>query len=375
MKNKILYIVPFVLLFLSCQKESSIEFYDLGSEIYPSVNGITTLDLDVTLTVENPLQNLSTVDVEILKSYLKREDSEDSILTPTVTSLGQLPISGEAGTATYTESQLGISKLGEATLLKLTASIDGKSFERTYGFKVTSPFSVTLPTLQHRDTLVHATFSVLPVSETVTGVTIETKVNKAGTYSGITGTFKPEKDSTGFNGKDYEVGDTIYFKVSGSTANETDSYVKKWIVAPYPYKNLATFEIDSNFLYYDLIFQKNVASDAGVSIDLKYTVTEVLGGYNLGFISENNAEFISVSSKKYADGDIMDAETADFSSAVKSATNLKPGDSFIFRTKRGAGAYTYGYMQVTDVSKPNAVISESKLYFEMKCKPIAYPTL
>ena len=187
MKNYIILTISFVLFLFACEKEHKIEFYDLGTEFSVSGSGMTSLDNQAEISVDNPLKNLSSLTVE----HKGVTDPDDEPITPAITDLGTITLSDGAGSITLTETQLGISETDWQASLMLDGVINGKAISRPYSITVESPFSTEDPGIAHRnDTSYYFQYAVEPASATVSDVAIETKTGSKGTYAVIAGSWK-----------------------------------------------------------------------------------------------------------------------------------------------------------------------------------------
>ncbi len=365
MKKNIIYILLLVFFGFSCgTKDADVEFYNLGTEMYLSTDGMTSLDVEAAISVDNPLKNLSAVDV----SHIEVVDPNDSTIAPPSTDLGTITMSDGAGSITLTEAQLGISEQDWTANLMLNAVIDGKEINRPVSISVDNPFSTEDPGITYRDdTSFYFKWSVEPVSATVSSVTIESKVGSEGTYTEIAGTWKAE-DSVEFVGSDYVISDTIFVRVTATAGTKTDSEVTELVVSPVSLDAVDEFMLDSTAnLAYDLILAIEVdETTAGDSADVVLTSNLITGGFELGIDMPNQAEFVTATSTEYSNADVLVAMSADFSSPITSITNLVGGETYVYRTRRGTGAYSYGYIKVMAVVKPNGVLADSYIEFEHK---------
>lgn len=370
MKENIYIIIILALLTFSCEKENKIEFADLGTEMHISSNGMTSLDVQAVISVENPLKNLTTI--EIVHQGIIDPDAEDDDppIAPPSVNIGEITLSDGTGTITFTDAQLGISITDWTADLMFNSVFEGKDINRLYHLTVDSPFSIEDPGLTYRnDTTYHFVYAVEPVAASVTSVTVETKTGEQGTYVENVDKTYGAQDSLVIEPVNHgSPGDTLFVKVTATTGVKTDSVIAKLVIAALSFNDVDEFKLDSTAnLAYDFILAREVdAAIAGDSADIELTSNLVTGGFNLGFIAQNNAEFIPVTSALYAEGDSLYAETADFSSPVTTVTSVSGGETYIYRTRRGVEAYEYGYLKVTLVDKPQGVLDDSYIMFEHK---------
>ncbi len=352
-KNIILIIIAFAFFAMSCEKEHKIEFYDLGTEIYISSSGMTTLDNQAVVTVENPLQNLTSVSVTHLGT-VDPDDEDETMIAPPSSDLGSVSFSGGEGSVIYNETQLDISVLGWTAYLQVDGDINGKAFTRPYHITVESPFSTEDPGITHRaDTAYYFKYDVEPATATVSNVTIETKVNSDGIYATKVGSWNAS-DSVGFVGADYNIGDTIFVRITATAGAKSDVEVAELIISPYSLENAGAFVLKSDLKPYDLIEGESVVNDGDYADIYAYMALTVpdQGESYYALISDYNTVFVEGTATDYANGDIYDVTTIDYSLAPGVTGNIALGDVFFFRTFRDAALtkYFYGIMKVTGIN-------------------------
>jgi len=356
MKKIIYFLIAIVFIVSSCDKEEQ-QFtkYDLGTEFLVSDGGITNLDESVTVSINNISKNLSSV-----KVYLGDN------------SIGDISLSDGTGSLVISATTLGISDIEEDTTLSFESTFDSKSIVRYHTVAITDPISVTAPEVVHKDTTFHFIYKIEPVSATVTSVTVEQKLFYNGTYNTVNPVNGNNalEDSIAFSALDYNIGDTIYVKVTASTANKSTSTETKFVVAPYSYENTDVFMLDTTAnLAYNLDSAEYVYTvNAGDTADIEFTAAYPVGGgpVQVGFVSNNNAEFVAATSDDYDYADSAYISSINFASAVKVVSDAQAGDVFIYRTRRGTDAWSYGILKVIEVNKPQGVLEDSSIKFEYK---------
>ena len=353
--TKIIYIfLAFVLLFTACQEKDKIEFVDLGTEFLISGGDMTNLDDNSTISIKNNEKNLSSIAVSIVDGN----------------KLGDIAIADGVGSIVLKGADLGISNVEDNVNLMFESSFNGKAIKRYYSVEVVKAAKATEPEILHKDTVYHYVYSVAPVSATVTSVSFETKVSEAGTYAAVTPIANDLKeDSIAFNGNDYNINDTIFVRVIAATATKIDTTLSELVVMPDSYENVTTFSLDTTAnLAYDLILGKAIESTVafGDSADIQFIANYTATGLQIGFKSDNNADFVLATSVDYINADILNIEATDFSTSVKIVDNASTGDVYIYRTRRGTEDYSYGIIKLVNVDKPQGVLEDSYIEFEYK---------
>ena len=364
-KNIKFVLIAFVLFAFGCQKGEVTDFYNLGSEFLLK-SKMTSLDNQAVVTVTNLSKNLTSIEV-VHTGIL---DADGEAVVPTSTALGSISVADGKGTITLTEAQLGVAEIDWKANLKFNAVFDGKPFSRFLTVTVTDPITITSKdAFAHRsDTTYYFGYDVTTATATVSSVKIEKKVSNAGVYSEIAGTWT-SADSIPFKGSDYNIGDTIFVKVTAVAGTKSASTTTEIVVTPYSYQNVKTFKLTTEAnKAYDFIKAKFVDTTvAGDSADIQLTSTLILGGFDLGLISNKNAQFVIATSEDYDNADIMNIEATDFSNVITSVSALAGDEVYIYRTRRGiTGTYSYGIIKIVSVVKLGGVLADSYIEIEYK---------
>ena len=360
MKNNIFYILlSFILMFaVGCEEEPGFDRFDLGTEFYITAEHATSLDVNVTIDIENPLQNLTEVTVY--------DDADD-------TNLGTITISGGAGSITLTTATLGISAIDDEVDLRFDAVFNGVAFSRFASIGIDDPISLDAPDVYETADLEYFYWDVEPERATVAdgGVTLRSKIN-SGIYTDVAGTYNAS-DSIDISGNDisFNVGDTVYLEVTATIGTLAETSEVSTIIMTNAYGHTMTATLDStSFLAFDFDMMAYVGTDtAGVdTADISISTTSIVDGYTVGFDAENKAEFILSDDATYTLGDIVAIEATNFSTPVTAVADLSVGDVYIYRTEKGTvgGPYIYGIMKVTDVVAPHNAPDDATFSFEFK---------
>ena len=362
MKKNILYfLITFLFLAVACNEEEKVDFYDLGSEFLISSNAYTSLDNQVTISIENQQKNLSEVTIIHLGGLTADEDEFTSTYTSTIS------LTDGAGSVTLTDAQLGMTEIDWSADFEIEEVFNGKPFSRYTTITVDDPISFDDPGVTHRsDTIYHFKFAIEPATATVETVGVETKVGKNGVYAAVAGTFNAE-DSIAITGTDYNLSDTLFVKVTGTVGTKTATSTAKVLFSPVSYEEVSTFALDTTTnLAYDFMLQREVdVTLAGDSADIAFAGGYSPGGLEIVFYTPANAEFVPATALDYANADVFDIEATNFGAAITNDV-VTEGNVYIFRTRRGAGDYFYGIMKITKLDKPQGVLEDS--YFEVEFK-------
>ncbi len=360
MKRYQFYILLSLIFFVaSCQKEKGVQFYNLGSEFFISSPGYTSLDSQAELSVKNISKNLTKVNVINLGGTL----SDGSAFTSSYT--GSISIGSDGlGSTTLTDSDLGMDGIGASAKFEFDATYNGKPFSRFYTLTEADPISVDAPMVTRSSKPTYLYFDISPVSATVTGVKVQTKVGVNSTYTDVAGTFAAN-DSVAIVGSNYNLGDTLYVNVIGTAGTKTANTETAIAIQPNTFPNTASFNLDSTSMRaYDFVGDSAVTV-SDTTADIKLATTSYTGGFDLGFSSPNHTLFVKGMASDYKVADKIAIAATDFSSAVISVANVSVGDVYIFKTMRGTTTH-YGVMEVTAVEKPQGVLDDSYITIKYK---------
>ncbi|MFP4025088.1 MAG: hypothetical protein ACLFVR_11250 [Thiohalospira sp.] len=350
MRNILLNIALLALIFaVGCSEDEDLYPYTGAAGVQITSDGLTALDNEVAFNITATNESCTELDVNLGGSPL-----------------GTVSLTEGAGTYTATAEALGISAIEDAATLTFIANTD-KEPVYNYTVEVEDPITIVAPdNLYQNDTEVYVKFNIEPVAASVTDVTIQTKVN-SNDPTDVTGTYNAN-DSILVVGSDYAIGDTVYFMVTGEAGTKSTTSEVSMIVERYSYANKETFMLDmTSDMAYDLILMREVdVTEAGDSADIEIDYAEFTGGYSLGFIANQNAEFVVATEDDYKDADINLIEATDFSGAITNDDDVAVDDVFIFRTNRSGGDYSYGIFKIIDVVKPQGVIEDSYIEIEVK---------
>lgn len=366
MKNNKLIIILALIFFIStsCEKaEHEINTTDLGTEFFIS-GSYTSLDSEATLEIENQQKNLSVLNVTALGGI---EADGETEFDPPVADLGEITISGGAGSITISDTDLGMTEIGASASFQFDGSNNGKSITRFYDLHVDDPISVEDPGVTHRsDTVYTFEWAIEPVSATVETVTVQTKTSSLDDYVDLPGPFEA-LDHIEIVGTDYAVGDTLFVNVIGTVGSKTASLESEVMIGPISLSNVESFKLDSEpgkaWDFVDMVYVD--AGTSGASADIEFTGSYTDEGLIVGFVANQNAEFVMGTSADYDAADTLTVVNVDYSNAMTMNDNVSGGEIYFYRTKRG-NDYYYGIMKIMAVDKPQGVLEDSVIEFEYK---------
>jgi hypothetical protein len=351
MKNYKFYVLlPLIFLMASCQKDHDIEFVDLGSEFFISKSGYTSLDNQISFTIKNQQNNLAQVSVI--------EKFKDG----TIIDLGAIPIADSVGKVTYTDAQIQITEIDTSATFIFEGQSNGIDFSRSTTVTVTDPIKVTAPDVIRVADPVYLYYSIKPATATVDNVMIEQKVGALATYQEVTGDFNPV-DSVAIVGADYNLYDTLFIKVKGAAGSKVAETVTKIIIKP----DMAEPHLFNLMMGdgYDLV-NDTLVEAISASADIVFTGEYTTNGVKVGF-DLTHAEFVPATNEEYVIADRMTIMSADFVNVITSADNLVGAETYYFRTRHEAtDDYTYGMIKVRNVDKPQGVLADSSVEYEIK---------
>lgn len=366
--NKIIIILALIFFIASCSKETEdlIKTTDMGTEFFIS-GSFTSLDFEATMEIENQQKNLNSLNVTALGGVKADGETE---FDPPVADLGSIPISDGVGSITLTPADLGVEMdtIGAYSSYQFDGSYNGSAITRFYDLHVDDPITVEDPGVTHRnDTTFYFVFAIEPVSSTVETVTVQTKTSSLADYADLPGAFNAV-DSIPIVGTDYAVGDTLFVNVIGTVGFKTASTESEVVIGPITVTFVESFKLDSEpgkaWDFLDIVYVD--AGTAGESADIEFTGSYEANGLIVGFVSNQNAEFVMGTSEDYVAADSLTIANVDYSSAVTMNDDVTGGEVYYFRTNRGGGDYYYGIMKIMSVDKPQGVLEDSVIEYEYK---------
>ncbi|OQX72830.1 MAG: hypothetical protein B6D61_13210 [Bacteroidetes bacterium 4484_249] len=358
MKDTRFYLILVTLIFfmVSCQKDQEIETTELGTEFFISNDGYTSLDTEVTFSIENQQKNLSKIAMEVLGIT----DADDNSVDPPVTNF-EITLANGEGTINITSAQLGMTEAGWSADYSFKSSYNGKSIERFGSLSVKNPMSLTSPyiwtanddgdivetavTVYQNDDVQYIKYDVSPKRATVEAITIETKVN-SGDYTEVAGSFDPAFDSLAVVGSNYNANDTVYYRFTATSGSGTheQSGVLDFIVNTVEFANTGGATLDTTSTQgFDLVGNQIVPAGTDTT-DLKI-VTVLLT--SVGFVSNNGTLFVASDEAMYNANDVVLTKAAfDAGTQESGFASVEPGDFFIYKTMRGTEEH-YGIIKIT----------------------------
>lgn len=358
-------ILSLIFFIVSCEKENEIEYTELGTEFFIS-GDYTSLDSEVTFAIENQQKNLSQIVVTALGGV--QNDEDETEFPPPVPDLGSITLTAGEGSLTVSDTDLGMTIIDWTADFQFDASYNGKAIQRFYNLAVADPISVEDPGVTIRnDTVYYFTFAIEPASATVETVTVQTKVGALADYSPpLAGPFNAV-DSIAITGTDYSFGDTLFVNVIGTVGSKTAETETGLAIGALSVSNMESFELDATpDQAFDFIAADFVASSAGESADIEFTGSYGTNGLIVGFVSNQNAEFVPGTSADYEAADSLTLINKDFTGSITFDDNVSEGNVYYFRTKRTGGDWFIGIMKIATLDKPQGILEDSYMEIEYK---------
>ncbi len=344
MKNINFYLLVLLIVFMasSCKKDYDIETYNLGSEILISNDGLTTLDTDFTISVDNISKNLSDVTM---------------IYFDTITKVIAIDPEGK-GAINLSVDDIHSDTIDHSVKFTFNAVYNSKPFTRYNSITVHNPTSLTSPyiwekndddeleevsvTVYQNSDVQYIKYSVAPERATVDAIKIETKVG-GGTYTEVAGTFDPTFDSLPVVGDGYNAGDEVFYQFTATSGAKTQVDGLSFIIntVTFPHHGGSKLSVDDNG--FDLMSDANV----GVGTDTTdFAMTHVVFT-SIGFESTNGTMFVNTTEELYNNNDVVETKAAYAAGTpVASVASISEGDYFIYKTARDGAEY-YGVIKIT----------------------------
>jgi hypothetical protein len=356
MKNtRFLILLSLIFIMASCQKDQEIETTDLGTEFFISDNGYTSLDTDVTISIDNQKANLSTVKM----TALGITDADDGEVVPPVANW-DIAISGGAGTVTISSADLGMTDAGWSADFQFDATFDGKAIQRFHSFSVKNPMSLTSPyiwaenddeeivetavTVYQNDDVQYIKWDIAPKRATIESLKIETKVGENGIYVEIPGGYEFDFDSLAIDGNDYNANDTVFYMFTAKNGSHEQVGDLNFVVNTVEFANEGGTALNTTSTQgFDLVSNEIVAASADTS---DFQMVHVVMT-SIGFVSNNNALFVAADETVYDNNDIVEAKAVfDAGTQESGFANVEIGDVFVYKTMRGTDEH-YGIIKIT----------------------------
>lgn len=339
----------------SCQKDQVIETTDLGTEFFISDNGYTSLDTEVTFTIENQKANLSTVKM----TALGITDADGESVAPPVASW-DIDISSGAGEITIPSDQLGLDAAGWSADFQYDATFDGKAIQRFHSLTVSNPMSLTGPYIWasndddppkivetpvdvlQNDSVQYIKWDIAPKRASIESLKIETKVGANSDYAEIAGGYEFDFDSLAIVGNDYNANDTVFYMFTATNGSHSQVGELSFVVNTDAFANVGGATLDTTSTQgFDLVANEIVV-DTLADFEMVHAVLT-----SIGFQSTNGALFVAVDASVYDNNDIVETKAMfDAGTQVAGFENVEMGDVFVYKTMRGEDEH-YGIIKIT----------------------------
>ena len=330
-----------ILVFFACEEDD--EKFIEAAGVAVVTDGATELDNEVILsiTANNPM----CTQIEV-----------------TGDATGSVTLTNGKGSLTLSTAALGIADADDEASLTFTANTERNPVV-FLSITMKDPISITgIDELLHNSKVKKVFYEVSPVAATVSNVIIATKVTKAATYVDLAGTFDVEKDSISFVGTDYNIGDTVYCRITATAGSLTSEKETSFVVGISTFANSADAAIDFTDAGFDFVDVATV--DAGTDT----TDIEILAS-GVGFESTNGTEFVVSDSTMYADADVVLVKAAfDAGTSVSSVDPVAKDAVYIYKTTRPGDDGDIEYYGILKVNKLILTSADANDGFEFSYK-------
>ncbi len=376
MKNKLFYLLAVLLLIgVGCKKESVVDTVNVGAEFRVYNDGVTPLDKSAQIVVVDVSKDktLSKSELTVKNLGVLNADGEP-IVANYKEDLGTLTFTDSIATLNVSREDLGLTKPGQTAVIEFTAKYNGHTIVRQTEVSYTSAIDIKEePTLYGRDpkNTSYLKFSISSVNTKIDSKKLEVSVN-GGSFTECTLAYDEDKnlDSSEFDGIDYNAGDTLKFRITGTAGSLTETANATVVVGMWTFDDDASFTLDSTSnKSYDLFRNKLVPSSLTDSADMAWeSAYSATTGVDVGFKPENGAEFIQLTdhpAETFDTASVLTTQNYDFSSPLTDVPAVAVGDVFAYHITRGSKE-TYGLLKVTAVDKDQADKDRATITFEHK---------
>ena len=179
-------------------------------------------------------------------------------------------------------------------------------------------------------------YDVSTFAADVDDVTLMLKKNEDGTYidSGVavsTGEGAVELSETNYEDLDLGVNDTLYYKITATSGNLTDSAVSSIAIVPKAFQNSQTVTLSDDPLMNELnLATGEVLPEGSAEGEISFMAPR---GFEV--INDANIDFVQVDDSFWSTADVLSAKAAyEAGTPVTSATDLEMGDVFVYQVTR-----------------------------------------
>jgi hypothetical protein len=341
MKNTSFYILIILVISLaSCEKDNQNEFYDLGTEFLVSNDGYSSLDTEVTFTIDNLKKNLTEV---------------------TMLDHGTVALTDGVGSITLTSSELGISAADDEATYQFDGIFEGKSIIRYEGITVKNPMSLTSPyiwALNDEDEMVETSvivyqndevqyikYDIAPKRATVESLLIETKVGEDGTYAIVPGDFDTSFDSLSVVGSNYLPTEVVYYKFTAKNGTHEQVGEIHFTINQVTFPNAGGAHlgvIDATTTQgFDLLTNEIVPAGTDTT---SFAMSHVILT-SVGLESSNGTLFVLADAATYDNNNVVEVKALfDAGTQESGFASINDGDYFIYKT-----GDNYGVIKISAV--------------------------
>lgn len=175
----------------------------------------------------------------------------------------------------------------------------------------------------------------------------ESKIGSQGTYT-LLWTKKYDKTNLSFpvQGNDYNLGDTVYVRLTSIVSSYSESVEEYFVVKPYLLNKTSSASVSFNSKYYDLIGNKETDESGSHSLSFIYD----MDASTIGILCENGLEMLPVED---LETNVSLINTAfDASSSILKLNQATIGDKFLLKQSIGGDIY-YGNLTITNLNRTN----------------------
>ncbi len=352
---RITSILVAILILFSCTKFEPEEIYYDSVLLQLSKNEMTILDTEITTVIDfvSKTRNVSSVVLLI----------GDKQILSTTASKNKVKV-------TLKRSDLGLKEIGDKVKLHVNATADGKVKKMYTYIHLIGAASIEAPTkkimednkeivvedpvYELSDLVKNIVYKVKANPTTGFAVTAATKVGENATYTDLWTKEYNEADSViGIKGSDYQLNDTVFFRLIAKRGNFVDTVFSPGIII-HPYllnsSSFATAKIDVENIGYDL-FSDTLCSTSTDSCKIAFVndFSQLHQGFktvNSTFVvkvPDDNEELLSCTNlprlKTFFDS----------VSPLTLVNNVKVGDVYIIKIVKDSKEY-YGKMTITKIN-------------------------
>jgi len=357
--NILIMLLSMIVIFTGCKKDDDDDGIQ-GSSIGFGPTSVSVLDKDIIFTVSTSNSSITETKVYKYKTYNSDDDSIDFSMKD----LGYASSDGKIATVVDT---LALTEVGYYAELTVITPVSGGNASEDFTVSMIYPLSIDNPeSIPHNGDTTKIYFSGTEICSPIDQIIVSKRLNNGG-WENIT---SPElgsfSDSVYFIGNDYNLGDSISFKVKISTANGSVEDMVKAKVTPAGFKNISNEMVLGAEVIEGIDLVNSEYVNVGTDTTDVYFINDPL--VSVGLKSDNGTLFVLSDEAQWDLNDIITIEQKFADGPQVSEINVNIGDYIIYKTKRIVDQEEVGHYGVINVNDVLLTLNGTNDFLKFKYK-------